>query len=63
MSILTVRVKVENHFGTERIYPMCENGKRFASIAQTKTLRRYDIETIRELGYRVEVEQPKAVEL
>ena len=55
MKELTVRI--ENNYGLERIFPVCENSKLFSEIAKTKTLSKKDIEIIKELGYVFKVEQ------
>jgi hypothetical protein len=36
----TIQVEVKNVYGTERIYPLCDNAKRFARLTNTKTFNR-----------------------
>ena len=51
---LTVRVK--NVYGNELIYPVCEQSKLFAQLADTETLTQRAVETIKKLGYTFTVE-------
>lgn len=48
-----VHIQVKNVYGNELIYPVCENARTFAAIANTKTLSVRDINMIRKLGYVV----------
>ena len=51
---LTVRVK--NVYGNELIYPLCEQSKLFAKLANTETLTTRAVATIKKLGYTFTVE-------
>jgi hypothetical protein len=54
-----IQVQVKTVYGVDKIYPICEDAKTFASIAGTKTLSCRDVENIKNLGFRVElVQQP-----
>jgi hypothetical protein len=53
-----IKVIIKNVYGEERIYPTCEKGKLFAKIAKTTTLTRQVLNSIKLLGYEIEVETP-----
>jgi hypothetical protein len=46
----TIKVEIKNVYGTERIYPICENAKRFAMLTNTKTFNRAIIAIIKQIG-------------
>ena len=52
-----VLVRVESNYGTPAAYPANENGRLFAAIAETLTLRPSDLERIQALGFEVVIEQ------
>jgi len=52
-----VLVRVESNYGSSAAYPANENGRLFAAIAGTLTLRPSDLERIQALGFQVVVEQ------
>ena len=52
-----VLVRVEHNYGTPTAYPANENGRLFAAISGTLTLRPADLERIQALGFQVVVEQ------
>ena len=54
---LTIKVKIKTVYGEERIYPVCDKAKAFASIAGTKTLTQQTINQVKALGYEIEIEQ------
>ena len=56
---MKILVQIKSVYGNERIYPICENAKLFASIAGTATLTREVLAKIKQLGYTVEVESQK----
>ena len=58
-----VLVRVEHNYGTPAAYPANENGRLFAAIAGTLTLRPADLERIQALGFQVVVEQRDDAEL
>jgi len=55
---MQVTVQIKDQYGTRVIYPVCTTGQLFARIAGTKTLTPRHIESIKALGYSVQVEQP-----
>jgi hypothetical protein len=50
----TIKVEIKNVYGTERIYPICENAKRFAMLTNTKTFNRAIIAIIKQIGKQTE---------
>ena len=52
-TIMEIIVTIKNNYGTEAIYPVCDNSHTFARIAGTKTLTRETIAQIKALGYVV----------
>lgn len=55
--IKTIKIKIENKYGNELIYPVCENAKLLAQLAGTKTLTQNALATIKLLGYQIELQQ------
>jgi hypothetical protein len=53
----TIKVEIKNVYGTERIYPICENAKSFAMLTNTKTFNRAIIAIIKKIGIVVEIKQ------
>lgn len=54
---MKIKVEIKNVYGREQIYPVCEKGALFADLAGTKTLTRAAINTIKKLGYEIEIQQ------
>ena len=52
-------VSKKNVYGVERIYPVCNKAKLFASISGNKTLLPEVIEQIKKLGYNLTTESEK----
>jgi hypothetical protein len=52
---MKIQVTVRDIYGLQTIYPACDVAKLFARLAGTKTLTRHALETIKALGYQVEV--------
>ena len=50
-----LQVIIKNVYGVERIYPVNETAKIFASLTRKKTIDREEIEEIKRLGYSIEV--------
>jgi hypothetical protein len=55
---MTITVTVRDVYGIQTIYPACETAKLLARLANTKTLTRQALETIKKLGYTVTVTAP-----
>lgn len=55
---MTITVTVRDVYGIKTIYPACDTAKLLARLANTKTLTRSALDTIRALGYTVEVKAP-----
>jgi hypothetical protein len=54
---MKITVRIRQVYGTETIYPICENAQTFAAMVGQKTLTQRNLQLIRKLGYAVEVEQ------
>jgi len=52
-------VSKKNVYGVERVYPVCNKAKLFASISGNKTLLPEVIELVKELGYNLTTESEK----
>ena len=55
----TIQIEVKVHYGVERFYPICDTGKVFAQLTNSKTLSDDSLRLIKQLGYDIEVKQPK----
>jgi hypothetical protein len=55
---MQITVKVKQVYGVDNIYPVCPQAHLLARLANTKTLTRDSIKTIKDLGYEVKIEQP-----
>ena len=53
----TLIVKKKNVWGTELIYPVCQDAILFSCIAGTKTFCKITIANIKKLGYKFETEK------
>ncbi len=53
----SITVKIRNVYGEDKIYPVSEKARLFASIAGTTTLTSSTIARIKQLGYTINVEQ------
>lgn len=51
--MITVFVKINKHYGVERIYPACPVTEIFAELTKTKTLSDNDLAAIKKLGYEI----------
>ncbi len=52
---MKIQVTIRDIYGLQTIYPACDIAKLFARLAGTKTLTRHALDTIRALGYTVEI--------
>jgi copper chaperone CopZ len=50
-----ITVEIKTVYGVENVYPVCDKAKAFASIAGTKTLTAHTIQSVKALGYAIEV--------
>jgi len=55
----TIKVEVKNVYGVERIYPVCEDAKKFSMLTNNKTLDKDDIRIIKQLGFEIEATRPQ----
>jgi len=53
MSSKQITVQVRDVYGTEKVYPICDDALRFAAIAGTTTLTRRVLKCIETLGYDI----------
>jgi hypothetical protein len=54
-----VMVMVKDIYGRRTVYPVCPQAKIFAQIAGTTTLTPQVVGLIKDLGYRVNIDQPE----
>jgi hypothetical protein len=54
---MKITIRIEKNYGIETAYPACDNSRLLARLAGTKTLTRHALDTIRALGYAIEIEQ------
>jgi len=52
-------VMVRDVYGRRTVYPVCPQAKIFAQIAGSKTLTPQVVSLIKDLGYRVNIDQPE----
>jgi len=55
---MKITIRIEKNYGIETAYPACDNSRLLAKLAGTKTLTWHALETIRALGYSVQIDQP-----
>ena len=56
---MKIEIEIRDVYGIRTIYPHCQTAKLFAKLAGTRTITRHALETIKALGYTVEVKQPE----
>jgi hypothetical protein len=54
---MIITIKIEKNYGIQTAYPSCDQSRLLAKLAGTKTLTWHALETIRALGYAIEIEQ------
>lgn len=54
---MIITIKIEKNYGIETAYPACDNSRLLAKLAGTKTLTWHALETIRTLGYEIQIQQ------
>jgi len=52
---MKITVTIRDVYGLQTIYPHCDKAKLFARLAGTKTITRHALETIKALGYLIEI--------
>ena len=52
---MTITVEIKNVYGTDKVYPICEQAKLLTRLTGNKTMTDSAIKTIKELGYTIEV--------
>ena len=57
---MQITVRITNNYGNRTIYPVCETALLLARLAGFKTLPAHTIETIKQLGYSINV-QPETI--
>lgn len=56
---MTITVQIKTHYGTQYIYPICDEAQALCALTGKKTLSQKDIQLIKYLGYSIEVQQPE----
>jgi len=56
---MNITVRVETHYGRTLVYPVCDQAHLFALIAGTKTLTSLVLQSIKDLGFTIEVAKPE----
>ena len=56
---MEITVKIKSVYGTDKVYPVCDRAKMFASIADTVTLTEHTISNIKALGFMIIVQQDR----
>lgn len=51
-----IEIRIQNVYGNDLIYPVCDKAKTFASMLGTKTLTKDAIYHIKKLGYEIRVQ-------
>lgn len=54
---MKITIRIEKNYGIETAYPACDNSRLLAKLAGTKTLTWHALDTIRALGYEIQIEQ------
>ena len=54
---MKITIRIEKNYGIQTAYPACDNSRLLAKLAGTKTLTWHGLETIRALGYEIQIEQ------
>lgn len=52
---MKITIRIEKNYGIETAYPACKQAKLLAKLAGTKTLTWHGLETIRALGYEIQI--------
>lgn len=57
---MQITVRIANQYGLKTVYPVCETALLLARLAGFKTLPSHAIETIKALGYSINI-QPETL--
>ena len=55
---MTILVEVKNVYGNRTVYPACDKSRLLAALTGNRTLTVDAIETIKRLGYTIQVKTP-----
>lgn len=53
---MQITVRITNQYGNRTVYPVCDTALLLARLAGFKTLPAHALETIRQLGYQINIE-------
>lgn len=56
---MIITVSVLTYYGRQNIYPVCQTALHLARLTGKKTFSHNDIDTIKALGYSINVQQPE----
>jgi len=59
---MIITIKIEKNYGIETAYPSCDKSRLLAKLAGTKTITAHALETIRALGYEIQLKENKPKE-
>lgn len=54
---MEITVQVKNIYGNTLVYPICDKAKLLASLSGHKTLTDHAVDRIKQLGYKIIVQQ------
>lgn len=54
---MEITVRITNQYGNRTVYPVCDTALLLARLAGFKTLPAHTLETIRQLGYQINIQQ------
>ena len=57
---MQITVRITNNYGNKTVYPVCDTALLLAKLAGFKTLPSHALETIKQLGYSINV-QPESL--
>jgi len=60
---MKIKVLVKWSYGKPLMYPDCDISKAFTELTGTKTLTTEHLKTIKSMGYEIDIEHHKSVEL
>ena len=61
--MIKIKVLIKNVYGNKLVYPICNTGRKFLYLTQSKTLDKTQRDMIKSLGYEFEVMPEKLGEL